>query len=196
MSPPASCPCPSPRLCFAQVQKQEGWGPGPRHRLLSRLPAAPGTVHRAAPRGAPPPPAAALSAPAPRRLSASPLTPPADSASRVAPRRVPDLPPALSPSPHQGPWGTNRPSLRGSGHSAARRLVLGARRAPRPPEGAEPVPAHRSPARNPPPAPRPARTEAGFRLLVGTRCPSQKPPVPRERAAAQGQRAGGEPRGE
>lgn len=72
MSPLASCPCPSPRLCFAQVQKRGGLGPRPARCLRRRLPAAPGTAHRARP--APPP---RPSAPSPPRPPSSPGSPPA-----------------------------------------------------------------------------------------------------------------------
>lgn len=44
MSLPASFPCPSPRLCFAQVQKREGCGAGPRSASSAfSSSAAPGT---------------------------------------------------------------------------------------------------------------------------------------------------------
>lgn len=108
MSPSASCPGPSPRLCFASVQRRAGWGLSPCAAAAAPPPPPRRARHRApgAPRRSP----RTLSSPASRRLSPSLLPPPADSASRVTPPRVPSLPPALNPPSDQVPrWG-NHPS--------------------------------------------------------------------------------------
>lgn len=75
MSLPASFPCPSPRLCFAQVQKREGCGAGPRSASSASSSAAPGTR---CPRSPPRLPWAELFLPGPAAVPQKPLgeTPP------------------------------------------------------------------------------------------------------------------------
>lgn len=175
MSPPPSCLCPSPRLCFAQGSKAGGLGdrPPPRRRLLlPRPPPSPSPPRRArhrapgaprsSPRGRPHPlrpgcfllsrlPARYLLPPTPLRQSpphaATPTSPPPSAKPLAALWRPP-----LQTSP--------LPPLRGSGDSAARRT-------PPLPRGTEtlspPPPKQSLPQPTGPLSPlRPAGAEAGF----------------------------------
>lgn len=187
LSPPLLCP------------GSKAGGLGPRPAPPPPLPPPRRARHRApgrAPRRPPPT----------RRRPLRPGSPPAfgqpvNSTCRFRlasrPTARPRPPPSTKPLAPPGAVGDKPPLAAGQRGQRIEETRPRGTESPSPPRGRRACP--RTPvacSQPPPPAPRPARTEAGFRLLVGTRCPSQKPPVPRERAAAQGQRAGGEPRGE
>lgn len=197
MSAAASCPGPSPRLCFAPVQRRAGWGPGPCAAAAAPppLPALPGPAPRARP-AAPPLPGSPTALAQPVTSTCPPGLP---SHPAPGPRHLPALNPASDQVPR---WGT-RPSRR---VLCPRSGAAGTARRGQPRRGVDtPWPSRaRTPHRRARPGTRGARLEptegrgsgalAAFGL-GGTRDRREPRPAPAVRGpAGWGHRAGGRPR--